>query len=196
MLLVGVLILLVTFLSLFLILENKKRTIPGSDSILLVKKEHWFVLHRKSNIEKLYLGKPGNQNRSKILKTFSVKSGIPGERPTPLPQLLGRKYWIIDDKFDVRDDPETAPYFLKLDVPVGDEYPYGPVPYEECVSGQCNWELPGYFGLHGINNNPSRLSEDDRGSSGCIRHNDSDIAYLYNLLDPENEEIRYYIEDN
>ena len=68
------------------------------------------------------------------------------------------------------------------------------MPYTEC-NGQCNWILPGAFGLHGVNGDLSRLSIENPGSSGCIRHSDEDITYLYNNLDPQKEEIRYYIED-
>jgi len=28
-----------------------------------------------------------------------------------------------------------------------------------------------------------------------VRHRDEDITYIYNLLEPEREEIRYYVED-
>lgn len=160
---------------------------------IIKEEKYWFLLLRKSNAEKLYLGVPGKENESKLIKTFNVKTGIPGKRPTPLPSLLGREYWVIDDKFDAKDYPETAPYFLKLDVPVSEEYPYGPVPYQEC-NGQCDWELPGYFGLHGINGDPSRLSPENEGSSGCVRHADEDITYLYNLINPQ-DKVRYYVED-
>lgn len=159
-------------------------------------KSHWLTLERKSNIEKLYFGIPGNSTDSALLKTFKVKVGIPGEKPTPLPHLLGREYWIINDKFDTKDNPETAPYFLRLDVPVTEQEPYGPDPYLECQGQQCNWELPGAFGLHGVNGDESRLSDENPGSSGCIRHTDEDIIYLYNLLNPQTEEIRYYVVDN
>jgi lipoprotein-anchoring transpeptidase ErfK/SrfK len=159
-----------------------------------LKEQHWLLLHRKSNKEFLYFGIAGNKTESKLLKTFLVKSGIPHERPTPLPSLLGRKYWIITDKHEETENPETAPYFLTLDVPVSEEEPFGPSPYLEC-NGQCNWVLPGYFGLHGSGGDSSKLSQEDPGSSGCIRHSDQDITYLYNALDPKKEEIRYYIED-
>lgn len=46
------------------------------------------------------------------------------------------------DKVEAVDNPETAPYFLTLDIPVSDEEPFGPAPYLEC-DGQCNWVLPG-----------------------------------------------------
>ena len=82
----------------------------------------------------------------------------------------------------------------EIDIQETEDWPYGPVPYEEC-NGQCDWVLPGYFGLHGINGNLSKISEADLGSSGCVRHRDEDITYLFNLLNPEKEEIRYYIED-
>lgn len=155
---------------------------------------YWFLLHRKSNIEYLYSGMPGEREKSRLIKTFTVKAGIPGERPTPLPKLLGREYWLITGKAETQDNPETAPYFLILDIPYSEEYPYGPTPYLECGK-QCDWILPGSFGLHGINGDESRLALDNPGSSGCIRHKDEDITYLYNLLDPEREKIRYYIED-
>lgn len=158
------------------------------------KPSYWFVLQRKSNKEFLYHGIPGERQQSKLVKTFIVKTGIPGERPTPLPQLVGRKYWIITGKAEVKDNPETAPYFLTLNVPGIEKEPFGPAPYNEC-NGQCDWVLPGAFGLHGVNGDESRLSKDNPGSSGCIRHRDADITYLYNLLDPQKEEIRYYIED-
>lgn len=159
-----------------------------------IKPYYWFLLERKSNLEHLYFGLPGDKNKSQLVKTFNVKAGIPGEKPTPLPQLLGRKYWLIIDKLDSRDNPETAPYFLILDVPVTNEPPYGPYPYEECEK-QCDWELPGWFGLHGTAGQPEKLSEQDPGSFGCVRHSDEDITYLYNLLEPKNNPVRYYIQD-
>lgn len=164
--------------------------------------EYWLILNRSSNIEKLYKGVAGDKSQSVLVKTFTVKTGIPGQTPTPLPQLLGRKYWKIIKKYPSVNNPETAPYFMELDIPVNSEWPYGPTPYAECtgsvsagIDGQCNWEFPGYFGLHGINGDISRLSSENPGSFGCIRHKDEDIAYLYELLTPEKEEIRYYIED-
>lgn len=157
---------------------------------------YWFILHRQSGREELYQGTPGDLSKSTLVRTFTVKTGIPGERPTPLPQLVGREYWLIIDKTESFDNPETAPYFLQFDTDAPSEWPYGPVPYEECGGQQCDWGMPGYFGLHGTGGNPSKLSKEDPGSSGCVRHTDEDITYLYNLLDPKNEEIRYYIEDN
>ena len=160
-----------------------------------VKNDYWFVLHRKSQTEELFQGIPGDKEKSKLIKTFTVKTGIPGERPTPLPQLLGREYWIITKKQPELDNPETAPYFITLDIPAPSEPPYGPSPYEEC-KGQCDWVRQGDFGLHGVAGVPERLTDADPGSSGCIRHTDEDITYLYNLLEPTKGEIRYYIEDN
>lgn len=164
-------------------------------STTTTQSSYWLVLQRKSNVEYLYKGVSGDIRQSLLVRKFQVKVGIPGARPTPLPQLLGRKYWRIIEKHAEFDNPETAPYFITLDVPASSEPPYGPVPYEECNGGQCDWVREGAFGLHGINGDPSRLSTDDPGSSGCIRHMDEDITYLYNLLDPTREEIRYYIED-
>ena len=159
------------------------------------KPSYWFLLHRKSNVEYLYLGKPGDIQDSELIRKFDVKTGIPGERPTPLPELVGREYWVLTDKMESFNNPETAPYFLILDVPTPSEAPFGPSPYLECDGKQCNWELPGYFGLHGIAGNPEKLSSEDPGSSGCIRHRDEDITYLYDLLDPKSGEIRYYVKD-
>lgn len=156
------------------------------------KKMYWFLLHRESNIEYLYFGLPNQPERSTLIKTFTVKTGRPGERPTPLPELVGREYWLVTAKTLVEDNPETAPYFITLDVPAPSEPPYGPSPYLEC-DGQCDWVTYGEFGLHGVNGDLSRLSPEDPGSSGCIRHTDEDITFLYNLLQPETEEIRYYI---
>lgn len=178
---------------LFLVFQqqgDQERNITSSEP----QKVYWFLLHRKSNVEFLYHGMPGEKVKSKLIKEFVVKTGVPGERPTPLPQLVGRKYWIITEKHEEKDNPETAPYFLTLNVPVGDEEPFGPEPYTEC-EGQCNWQLPGAFGLHGINGDASRLDPENPGSSGCIRHRDADITYLYNLLNPQKEEIRYYIDN-
>ena len=143
----------------------------------------------------MYKGAPGDVNQSELVKTFTVKAGIPGERPTPLPKLLNREYWVITDKWDAREYPETAPYFLKLDIPVSEEWPYGPVPYDECA-GQCDWELPGYFGLHGVNGDETKLSAIAPGSSGCVRHRDEDITYLFNTVNPQSEKVRYYVEDD
>jgi hypothetical protein len=157
------------------------------------KQVYWFLLYRKSNREYLYKGVAGDIHQSTLIKLFTVKTGIPGERPTPLPQLAGRSYWLVTKK-ESTDNPETAPYFLTLDVPAPSEEPYGPHPYLEC-HGQCNWVLPGSFGLHGVNGDMSRLSSGTRGSSGCVRHSDADITYLYHLLEPAREEIRYYIKD-
>ena len=175
------------------------------------KESYWFLLHRKSNIEDMYFGIPGASESSKLVKEFKVKSGIPGGRPTPLPQLVGREYWLITKKESSADNPETVPYFITLDIPAPSEYPYGPVPYEECVGQfggapfneagrqdkkQCDWILPGFFGLHGVNGDESRLSDENPGSSGCVRHYDEDITYLYNLLEPGKDEIRYYVNDD
>ncbi len=190
-----VLLLTLSFLSLALILQkNFQRQEKAGVLSAEAEKSYWLLLHRKTNEEFLFLGVPGSEEKSELLKMFQVKTGIPGEKPTPLPRLVGREYWVIKDKYDSSENPETAPYFLELDVPVSDKEPFGPVPYLEC-NGQCNWVLPGAFGLHGVNGNLSRLSEENLGSSGCIRHTDEDITYLYNLLNPKEQEIRYYIED-
>ncbi len=155
--------------------------------------QYWFLLHRKSNVELLYKGVPGSATESALIKSFQVKTGEPGKKPTPLPQLFGREYWIITKKYDTSENLETAPYFIELDIPHTELEPYGPEPYLEC-DGQCNWELPGPFGLHGVNSDNTRLTHDNLGSSGCIRHTDSDIRYLYELINPD-DNIRYYIED-
>lgn len=164
-----------------------------SEEVYGTHTKYWFLLQRTSNIEYLYVGIPNDRLNSKLMRTFVVKTGIPHERPTPLPQLVGRDYWLITKKYPT-DNPETAPYFLELDVPGIDKEPYGPSPYTEC-HGQCNWILPGSFGLHGVNDDNTRLSKENAGSSGCIRHSDTDITFLYQLLEPQKEEIRYYIHD-
>lgn len=169
---------------------KNKPFVPAKEAI----SGYWLVYYRKSNIEVLLKGVPGDKNKSRLVRTFRVKGGAPGERPTPLPQLLGKKYWVITKKFDSSENFETSPYFLELNVPASEVEPYGPAPYLEC-NGQCNWQLPGPFGLHGINGDESRLSSENFGSSGCVRHSDKDITYLYNLIDPSKEEVRYYIED-
>jgi lipoprotein-anchoring transpeptidase ErfK/SrfK len=156
--------------------------------------EYWLVLERKSNRELLYQGTPGDSSSSTLIKVFQVKVGIPDQRPTPLPEKLNREYWLITNKFETQDSQETAPYFLTLDIPYSEEFPYGPVPYNEC-NGQCNWQLPGSFGLHGVASDSSKLAAENLGSSGCIRHHDQDIAFLYQLLDPETKPIKYYIQD-
>jgi hypothetical protein len=159
------------------------------------REAYWFILKRTSNIEELYYGIPGDIARSELRRTFTVKVGRPGERPTPLPKLVGREYWRIVREDVVADNPETAPYFLALDVPAPSEPPYGPAPYLECGGAQCDWVTFGEFGLHGVNGDMERLSPDNPGSSGCIRHSDDDITYLYDLLEPEKGEIRYYVEE-
>jgi len=195
---IGLIIVVVGILLVLPKSESKEEEVKDED----VKLSHWLVLYRKSNKEELYKGVPGNKERSELLKTFTVKTGIPGERPTPLPKLLEKEYFLIVEEREEKDNLETAPYFLKLNIPASTEEPYGPVPYKECngsasagPNGQCNWVLPGDFGLHGVAGNPEKLSENDPGSSGCIRHKDEDITYLYELLDPTKEEIRYYVED-
>lgn len=153
------------------------------------RESFWLVLKRESGIEFLYFGMPGEIRESILVRAFKVKTGISEKRPTPLPYLVGREYWTITGKYDSHNNPETAPYFLSLDIPVSVEPPFGPEPYLEC-NGQCNWETPGAFGLHGVAGNPVRLSSDDPGSSGCIRHSDADITYLYALISAGN---RYYV---
>lgn len=155
--------------------------------------EYWLMLHRKSSIEYLYFGIPGQITKSQLVKTFKVKSGIPGERPTPLPNLVNKEYWLITSK-ESSDNLEVAPYFLTLNIPGIENESFGPEPYLEC-NGQCNWILPGAFGLHGINGDTQKLADENIGSSGCIRHSDEDITYLYQLLSPKEKEIRYYIKD-
>ena len=183
-------ILILTFLVLKIQIETKRQIINP----VKTKSSYWLLLKRISNLEYLYFGQPGLKKESRLIKIFKVKTGKINKSPTPLPQLFGRKYWQIIAKAEAPDNPETAPYFLTLDIPVSDEEPYGPSPYLEC-QGQCNWVLPGNFGLHGINGEESRLSVEDPGSSGCIRHRDEDITYLYQTLDPKKYEIRYYIEN-
>ncbi|HLL61135.1 MAG TPA: L,D-transpeptidase, partial [Candidatus Nitrosocosmicus sp.] len=63
-------------------------------------------------------------------------------------------------------------------------------------NGQCDWITIGAFGLHGVNGNLNKLTNEDPGSSGCIRHSDEDISFLYETLDPSRYEIRYYVFDN
>ncbi len=179
----------------FLFLDSTKSEVAQEVlSVKTQKKSHWFLLYRKSNVEILYFGVPGDIEQSEFVKQFTVKTGVPGKKPTPLPKLSGREYWVIIAEADSSLNPETSPYFLTLDVPTSDQVPFGPANYPECPGG-CNWELPGYFGLHGTGADPSKISPENEGSSGCIRHSDEDIIYLYNLLDPTTEEIRYYIED-
>lgn len=194
------LLILVFLLGVFLYKENNRsKSLEVLSST--TKPSYWLLLHRKSNMEFLYSGIPGEKDKSILIITFIVKTGIPGQSPTPLPKLLGREFWLITKKESSEENPETAPYFLTLDVPVSDIEPFGPTPYDECNGPassrgeQCNWQIPGYFGLHGVNGYEEKLSNEDPGSSGCIRHQDEDIIYLYNLLDPRKEEIRYYIED-
>ncbi len=168
--------------------------IDGQDKVKGVETElnYWFLLLRKSEKEFLYHGEPGNELKSTVVSSFKVKTGVPGKRPTPLPQLLGRGYWVIVDSWET-DNPETAPYFIQLNVPVSEDFPFGPTPYLEC-DGQCNWEIPGAFGLHGVGGEDNRLSPENEGSSGCIRHSDRDITYLYSIL-KEKKDVRYYIKD-
>jgi len=185
--------------------NNNTKVEENNERAPMTQSNYWFMLHRKSNIEYLYRGTPGNVSKSRLIKSFKVKTGRPGERPTPLPKLVGREYWLIIEKHEEKNNPETAPYFMTLDIPAPSVEPYGPEPYLECggkpsfakasADKQCDWILPGDFGLHGVNGDISRLSEDDPGSSGCIRHRDQDITYLYNLIDLSENEIRYYIED-
>jgi len=187
-------ILIISLFTLLAFVSFSNPSIKGDHTQVTPKKSHWFVLARKSGREFLYYGVLGDHNNSRLIKIFQVKTGVPGESPTPLPSLLGRKYWLITKKEISAHNLETAPYFLTLDIPVTDTWPYGPVPYEEC-NGQCDWILPGSFGLHGINGDISKLSKEDPGSSGCVRHKDEDITYLHNILNPKDYEIRYYVED-
>lgn len=174
--------------------------IPGTTEE--AEKSYWFVLHRQSLREELYFGIPGNFEDSGAPKrVFDVRVGLPGKKPTPLPQLHGKDYWLITAKKPANSD-ETRPYFLTLNIPYDSEFA-GPEDYYECgPSGneQCDWIVPGEFGLHGINGVTGRIDgtapENTRWSSGCVRHYDDDITYLYNLLDPYSNEIRYYVQDN
>lgn len=190
LILLVILVLITSFLSAKYSFDQKTTTVLSAKT----QPSYWFLLHRRSNQEFLYSGTPGEINQSQLVKIFQVKTGIPKKRPTPLPQLVGQEYWLITNKVEVKDNPETAPYFLTLNIPTLEKEPFGPIPYNEC-SGQCNWILPGNFGLHGVGGNLDKLSPQDLGSSGCIRHLDQDITYLYNLLDLKKDPIRYYIKD-
>lgn len=198
---IGIFLIFVFFGILFFFF-NEKNANKGKDVLSLrAKTSYWFILHRKSNMEYLYHGIPGDIDKSRLVKKFRVKTGVRDKKPTPLPKLLSKEYWLIVDKEESNDNPETAPYFLALNIPHSDEPPFGPVPYFECLdqftgdAKQCNWELSGEFGLHGINGDEEKLSEENSGSSGCIRHKDEDITYLYNLLDPKKKEVKYYVKD-
>lgn len=159
---------------------------------------YWLLLHRQSNTEELLKGVPGNKSKSTVIKAFSVKTGKPGERPTPLPSLVGKDYWTIEWKRPQAGD--LGPYFMKLNIPYTSLTPFGPEPYTECGGQQCNWKTPGDFGLHGTGGNSEKVnndgSQDWHWSSGCIRHLDEDITYLYNTVDPRAQELRYYVENN
>lgn len=185
---------LLAFANIFIDAQNNGANVTAADAAKPTS-GFWFVLHRQSNKEELLHGILGDRGQSTIVREFIVKTGIPGERPTPLPQLLGREYWLLTKKSESFENPETSPYFLSLDIPVSEEAPFGPTPYAEC-QGQCNWQLPGEFGLHGVGGDDTKLAVENPGSSGCIRHTDADITYLYSLFDPTTQEIRYYIEDN
>ncbi len=166
---------------------------------------YWFLLHRKSMREDFYQGAPGDVSQSHLVKEFTVRVGKPGERPTPLPSLAGRDYWLITSRRDTTGDPSTSPRFLTLDIPYPSPY-YGPVLYSECGPNgnqQCNWGTPGEFGLHGTDGHPERVFNDGSTnsdwSSGCIRHLDNDILYLDSQLGhliDNGQEIRYYIHDD
>ena len=187
------------FILVFLLIAGGFFYLNKSEDVKIKNKEketYWFVLHRKSNTEEMFYGVPGDKLRSQLAREFKVKVGIPGQRPTPLPSLVGREYWNIIKKEPSFENLETAPYFLTLDIPAPSEPPFGPVPYTECDGMQCDWILPGAFGLHGTGGDRTKISEENEGSSGCIRHLDEDITFLYNLLEPEKESIRYYVEDN
>lgn len=192
-----IVILIILLLPFFWAYRSSKPSPQILEAAVSSKETHWLSLDRELGKEYLYFGIPGEPDNSRLIREFSVKTGASWS-PTPLPKLVGRDYWRIVKK-ESTENPETAPYFLQLDVPVSDEWPYGPVPYTECrdittgASIQCDWVLPGYFGLHGVGGDNTKLSKENLGSSGCIRHKDSDITNLYNLLDPENEEIRYYV---
>lgn len=188
----ALLVIAVAVMFVFLHQSTKSKIRQTSRNEVVDMQAHWFLLNRKEHKEYFFYGMPGDRAKSDLLRTFEVKAGIAGEKPTPLPQLVGREYWTIVDKLDAHNNPDTAPYFLVLDVPGGDVAPYGPAPYLEC-DGQCNWEKPGYFGLHGTAGDPTKLAASVSGSSGCVRHRDEDIEFLYKLLDPKNEEIRYYV---
>lgn len=184
-------LLTVTTLSIY-IKDNLKPQVQGAQ---VTNGNYWLELHRKSGKENLYYGIPGDYNMSTLIKVFDVKPGVPGKKPTPLPQLLGRSYWLITKKEESSTNPETSPYFLTLDIPTSEKEPFGPKNYNEC-NGSCDWEIPGYFGLHGVGGNPEKVSANDPGSSGCVRHKDEDIVYLYNLLEVDKSPVRYYIQDN
>lgn len=153
---------------------------------------YWFRLNRRENIETLNYGPNNLPQLSLMVWFFRVKTGVPGQKPTPLPQKTGRPFWLVIDKYQTRDNPETAPFFLVLDVPGTETSPFGPRPYRECA-GQCNWKIPGYFGLHGVAGVESRLTIPEPGSSGCVRHRDFDISFLYHVLDPRRNPIPYFI---
>jgi lipoprotein-anchoring transpeptidase ErfK/SrfK len=89
-----------------------------------------------------------------------------------------------------------GPDFLVLNIDYQNEF-NGPIGYDECGdshNAQCFWPTPGEFGLHGVGDTPSRLS--DSGSSGCVRHSNEAITSIYNLLKNETGEIRYYINND
>lgn len=178
-------------------------TAPSTDA-------YWFLLERKSKKETLYQGKPGDRTNSRIIRSFQINPGWPGQTPTPISTKLGIPYWIITTyKTNTADEQKSklGPYFLSLNIPYNDpgnncpingvnKNCQGPTPYLECpdrANNQCYWPVPGEFGLHGVGNSISRLT--DEGSNGCIRHSNDDITYLYNLLSKYNREIRYYTVD-
>ena len=180
---------------------------PASVTYAVVQPEikaeegYWFLLHRsraggKQPSEELYKGAYGDKSQSKLIRTSVVNPGVAGKSPTPLPSLAGVSYWTVTAKrINPEGDPKNTlgPYFLAFDVPYSNQF-NGPLNYKECGTDgatQCFWPEPGEFGLHGVGNVPSRLT--DLGSSGCVRHSNDAITEIYNILKNEKEEIRYYI---
>ena len=98
----GIFVVVIALLAIFSIFNRDKQTVKILASETK-KENYWFLLHRKSNIEYLYKGQPNDIENSNLIKTFKVKVGVPGQKPTPLPNLLGREYWKIIDKFETKD---------------------------------------------------------------------------------------------
>lgn len=125
----------------------------------------YLVLDYDLGIEKLYIN-------GKLAKTYLVNIGRIGE-PTPKHSCLNISSWKLTH---ATDSHSRFGHFIYLDIPYQNRN-NGPIGY---MDGDipAYWTVSGPFGLHKAKINKENI----RTSSGCVRHDASDILELYEIL--------------
>lgn len=140
---------------------SKKYNLPTPPTGNCSKNENYVVINVNTNIEQVYLGDPDCRTGD-VIETRNVATGM-----KQYVNYLGRKYyaatpagkWVIIKKEKRNPSSVYGPWFLRLHY--------------------INGGYVDQYALHGTND-PGKIGT--FASHGCIRHYNSDIEHLNNIL--------------